>query len=266
MYQPKRNICFRRGTVGPRRFTLIELLVVIAIIAILASLLLPALSIAKEKGRRILCMSGLKQMYLAYDNYASDNDEWLPTGYYAMTAMIGNGTNAPALHRVMGRDYGMNRILVTCPSSRFYTTAGGIPTNKFYKNEADTGFANGGQMSYWYIGGHGGHPTNAGYYGRTTTYFNTTEFNKGTKPTPRRTLIPPQPDKCPLSWDMSYIQGYSIDYSYYPHFSNHPAADGFTGAGTNMLFVDGHVDWIPLKNGVGRTRFGSEASTRIWYY
>lgn len=61
-----------RGT--PAAFTLIELLVVIAIIAVLVAMLLPALAGAKEAAKRIACLNNNKQLSLAHQMYAGDND------------------------------------------------------------------------------------------------------------------------------------------------------------------------------------------------
>lgn len=64
-----------------RKFTLVELLVVIVIITILTSLLLPALSSAREGGRRISCVNKMKQLNLCFGMYANDNEDYVYPGY-----------------------------------------------------------------------------------------------------------------------------------------------------------------------------------------
>lgn len=75
-----------------RAFTLIELLVVIAIIAILAAMLLPALSQAREKAKSISCTGNMKQQSLALLMYIDDNDEFFPYCYNAS-----NTSNPPRI-------------------------------------------------------------------------------------------------------------------------------------------------------------------------
>jgi len=253
-------------------FTLVELLVVIAIIAILAALLLPVLTRAKERSRKISCLSNLKQCGVALQIYGGDNHDFYPLAPDPNLDVIGNPESAEAgtdlwdlpnaiAHRIVD-ELGKNKLVMYCPS---------ITTPKDVRNPTVINYC-------WNLNSPPPYDTDGQY--KSTGYYWTIQRNDG--PHPDRPSMNPNPNRMrmllaktttvatnldttstELVADITISDGSSRTANFLNIQTTTPKSilpngyasshlDGLRPSGSNLVFQDGHaalrrfqdMDWI----------------------
>jgi prepilin-type N-terminal cleavage/methylation domain-containing protein/prepilin-type processing-associated H-X9-DG protein len=250
----------RRPGKSIRAFTLIELLVVIAIIAILASLLLPALSRAKAQAHRTKCISNQRQLILTWLMYAGDHNERLANnGEHTTAGQIGIGADAMWVPGDAHPPFGPNEWLTNTSTMLDVDVASFSPyirSPDVYRCPGDDGkvYFNGGRLpgrnrSYSLNVYVGTVPNTASIKDYVTPGFRI--FRKMSE------LSAPAPDKLFVFQD---VNPGSICYpAFMVRMSNTPI-DGFFhypgthhSRGSEIAFADGHVDhhrWIDDRTAV----------------